>query len=335
MPVLVLETTMKGQVRRRMKSMRTYLVVAVAFVFALALILPCAARAQEAPPPRPAITGISHVTLYADDIAKSQIFYASLLGWGQQPPGAAQSGVRFYANHAQYIELVSPPQPGMADRLDLVAFSTNDAEALRKYLAANGVAVPDAVTVDQDGDRSFLVHDPEGNKVEFTQQGGHPPAMPGNASQRLSNHIIHAGYVVRDRALLDHFYKDILGFHLYWQGGRKEFDIDWVMMQVPDGTDWIEYMLYLPADPSRAQLGSANHFAPGVVSVADLQNKLEQRGWASAPGKNPQVLGVDGKLQLDLTDPDGTRVEFMEFLPVQKPCCSPYTGNQPSESNGW
>jgi catechol 2,3-dioxygenase-like lactoylglutathione lyase family enzyme len=318
-----------------MKSMRTSLVAGLAFVFALALILPCAARAQQTAPPRPAITGISHVTLYADDIAKSQVFYASLLGWDQQPPTGAQSGVRFYANHAQYIELVSPPQPGMADRLDHVAFSTSDAEALRKYFAANGVAVPDAVTVDQGGDRSFLVHDPEGNKVEFTQQGDHPPAAPADASQRLSTHIIHAGYLVRDRALLDHFYKDLLGFRLYWQGGRKDFDIDWVMMQVPDGTDWIEYMLYLPADPSRAQLGSANHFAPGVVSVADLQKKLEQRGWKFDPNKNPQVLGVDGKLQLDLTDPDGTRVEFMEFLPVQKPCCSSYTGTQPSPSDSW
>jgi catechol 2,3-dioxygenase-like lactoylglutathione lyase family enzyme len=315
--------------------MRKSLVVAIAFVLSLAFLLPRAAVAQQTPATRPAITGISHVTLFADDIPKSQVFYASLLGWDQQPPTAAQSGVRFYANHSQYIELVSPPQPGMVDLLDHVAFATADAEALRKYLGANGVAVPDAVTVDRDGNRSFVLHDPEGNKVEFTQQGDHPPSAPANASQRLSTHIIHAGYVVRNRALLDHFYKDLLGFHLYWQGGRNEGDVDWVMMQVPDGTDWIEYMLYLPAEPSRAQLGSANHFAPGVVSVAGLQSKLEQRGWQPTPGKNPQVLGVDGKLQLDLTDPDGTRVEFMEFSPVQKPCCSPYTGTQPTASDSW
>jgi len=304
-------------------------------VLALALIFPGIALAQQSPTPRPAITGISHVTLFADELAKSQQFYASLLGWDQQPTGTAQSGVRFYANHAQYIELVSPPQPGLMDRLDLVAFSTTDAESLRKFLGANGVVVPDAVTVEQDGSRSFLVHDPEGNKVEFTQEGDRPPAMPANASQRLSTHIIHAGYVVRNRALLDHFYKDLLGFHLYWQGGAKAGDIDWVMMQVPDGTDWIEYMLYLPADPSRAQLGSADHFAPGVVSVADLQARLEQRGWKPLDDKDPKLLGVDGKMQLALHDPDGTRVEFMEFLPVKAPCCAPYTGTQPSAMDSW
>ncbi len=291
--------------------------------------------AQPASPSRPTIGGISHVTLLADDIPKSQQFYAELLGWDQVPSADAKSGVRFYANHSQYVELVSPPQAGLADRLDMVAFLTSDAEALRRYLGINGVDVPRAVTAEADGSRSFVVHDPEGNKVGFTQDGSHPPAAPPTASRSLSSHIMHAGYVVRNRAALDHFYKDLLGFRLYWQGGNPDTRVDWVMMQVPDGTDWIEYMLYLPAKPSLAQLGSANHLAPGVVSVAELQKRLEARGWKAAAGTNPQVLGVDGKMQLDLHDPDGTRIEFMEFAPVKEPCCSPYTGTQPSPATKW
>lgn len=208
--------------------------------------------------------------------------------------------MRFYVNHLQYIELISPPSPHPMNRLYSVGFSTSNAEALRQFLGSHKIVVPKAVTRERDGSRSFMVHDPEGNGVEFTQGGNHPPAMPASVSRALSSHIVHAGYLVRDRVELDHFYKDLLGFHLYWEGGAKEGDIDWVMMQVPNGTDWIEYMLYLPADPSRAQLGSANHFAPGVVNVADLEKNLEQRGWKPAANKNPQVLGVDGKLQLDL-----------------------------------
>ena len=285
--------------------------------------------------PRPAITGISHLTLYADDIPKSESFYSGLLGWEQVPATGAASGVRFYANHLQYVELVSPPKAGLADRLESVSFATSDAEALRKYLAAHGVEVPNAVAVDAYGSRSFEVRDPEGNKVGFTQPGKHSPAKVQSVDQGLSSHIMHAGYMVRDRAKLDRFYKDVLGFHLYWQGGNPDSRVDWVMMQAPDGTDWIEYMLYLPAIPSLEQLGSANHLAPGVVSVAELQTRLEARGWKPEAGKNPQVLGVDGKMQLDLHDPDGTRVEFMEFAPVKAPCCSPYTGTQPSPSAGW
>ena len=273
-------------------------------VAAITVILPSLVIAQPASALRPAITGISHVTLFADDIPKSEQFYAKLLGWEQVPSNAAKPGARFYANHSQYVELVSPPSPGLADRLDLVAFSTSDAEALRKYLGANGVAVPPTLTTEADGSRSFLVHDPEGNKVGFTQDGSHPPAEPASVSESVSSHIIHAGYVVRNRAALDHFYKDLLGFHLYWQGGNPADRVDWVMMQVPNGTDWIEYMLYLPANPSLAQLGSANHLAPGVISVAQLQEKLEKRGWKPAPGKNPQVLGCRRK---DAAGPDGSR----------------------------
>ncbi len=309
---------------------RTFWFIAVV-IFALP---PGILFAQPAPTPRPAITGISHLVLFADDLPKSQRFYAELIGWDQVPSTAVKPGVRFYANHSQYVELVSPPNPGLADRLDMVAFSTSDAEGLRKYLGASGVAVPKTVKIEADGSRSFVVHDPEGNKVGFTQDGEHPLAEPDSASKSVSNHIMHAGYVVRNRAALDHFYKDLLGFHLYWQGGNPDTRVDWVMMQVPNGTDWIEYMLYLPANPSLAQLGSANHLAPGVVSVADLQQKLEAKGWKPEPGKDPKVLGVDGKMQLDLHDPDGTRVEFMEFAPVKTACCSPYTGPQPTPS-GW
>ena len=306
------------------------------FCTLLWLSLSAVLHAQSAPASLPAITGISHVTFYADDFSQSSKFYAGLLGWQQVSASTSSAGVRFYANHLQYVELKSPPQAGQADRLDSVAFLTANAERLRQYLGTHGVKVPEAVTIEKDGSRSLLVRDPEGNKVVFTQPGTHRLAGPKNVSERLSGHIMHAGYEVHNRAALDHFYKDILGFHLYWQGGAKEGGhIDWVMMQVPDGTDWIEYMLYLPNPPSREALGSANHIAPGVVSVADLQHRLEQRGWVAPAGKNPQVLGVDGKLQLDLHDPDGTRVEFMEFLPVRKPCCSPYTGKQPAASNAW
>jgi catechol 2,3-dioxygenase-like lactoylglutathione lyase family enzyme len=300
-----------------------------------ALVVPALLPGQEAKLNRPTITGISHMTLYADDFAKSQQFYGSLLGWKETPAGPAQSGVRFYANHAQYIQLLSPPSQGLANRFDSIGFSTSDAEALRQFLAANGITVPKAVTVEPDRSRSFLTRDPEGNKVEFTQAGLHPPKAGESAAARVSTHIIHAGFVAHDRAALDRFYKDLLGFHLYWQGGAKADQTDWVMMQVPDGADWLEYMLNLPANPSRREMASANHFSPGVVSVAELDRKLKQRGWVPSANERPPLLGLDGKWQLDLYDPDGTRAEFMEFKTVKEPCCSSFTGTQPEPSPTW
>jgi catechol 2,3-dioxygenase-like lactoylglutathione lyase family enzyme len=305
------------------------------FVLSCVLIFHGIAFGQEAKATRPAITGLSHMTLYADDLNKSREFYSELLGWEQVPSGSAESGVRFYANHVQYIELLSPPSKGLANRFDSIGFSTSDAERLRKFLGANGVAVPPVVTVDRDGNRFFYVEDPEGNKVEFTQEGTHAPKEVKPASARLSTHIIHAGFVAHDRAALDRFYKGLLGFHQYWQGGSSPDHTDWVMMQVPDGTDWVEYMFYLPANPSREQLGGANHFAPGVVSVTGLEQKLKQKGWVPSAQDRPPLLGADGKWQLDIFDRDGTRVEFTEFQPVKKPCCAPFTGPQPSPSPIW
>src|SRR5580692_4102639 len=77
---------------------------------------------------RPVITGISHVIFYSDNIAQSREFYGTLLGWLPASVTSSAPGLRFYPNHAQYVELLPPPSPGQADRLDLVAFRTNDAE---------------------------------------------------------------------------------------------------------------------------------------------------------------------------------------------------------------
>jgi catechol 2,3-dioxygenase-like lactoylglutathione lyase family enzyme len=303
-------------------------------VLLLASLLPAPLPAQQAPS-RPAITGISHMTLYADDIVKSEHFYTQVVGWEQVPATGAPSGVRFYANHQQYIELVSPPRPGMADRLEGFGFVTSNAEGMRRFLAAHGITVPAAVTTEPDGSHSFLVHDPAGNNVEFTQIGSHPVPAPADLSRRLSTHILHIGFVARDRAALDAFYKNLLGFSLYWQGSAKPGNPDWVMMQVPNGTDWIEYMLYLPAHPSRGQLASANHFSPGVVSIDALYKRLQSQGWKPSAQEKPPLLGLDGKWQLDLFDPDGTRVEFMEFKPAGKVCCSDFTGRTPGPYLKW
>jgi len=85
------------------------------------------------------------------------------------------------------------------------------------------------------------------------------------------------------------------------------------MMQVPDGTDWIEYMLYLPPNPSREQLASAYHFSPGVVSVADLEKKLKQKGWTPSAQERPPLLGLDGKWQLDLSIRTGRELSSWSF----------------------
>ena len=83
-------------------------------------------------------------------------------------------GVKYAINATQYIEVLPLPAGAGINRLDHMAFNTDDAEGLRRYLAAKAWKTPDAVTKGADGSRWFTVKDPEGNKVEFVQ----PPAEP-------------------------------------------------------------------------------------------------------------------------------------------------------------
>ncbi len=282
---------------------------------------------------RPKILGISHVRIRVSDFCKGHDFYSQVLGQHPNcPPGgrsAAPVGGSMALWSGQFITLnvhsfyVPPRNP--EDLLEEVGFSTDDAAALRKYLESRNIEVSE---VSEPGNQrpSFVVHDPTGRRIQFIEgnplPGGERPQVPP-AQQRQ---IIHAGFIVNDRAAEDHFFKDILGFHLYWHGGMKDEQDDWVAMQVPDGTDWVEYMLNISTTADKHTRGVMNHIAIGVPGIQAAKAQLMKNGWK--PGEEPQ-LGRDGKWQLNLYDPDETRVEFMEFTPTQKPCCADYTGPHP------
>jgi catechol 2,3-dioxygenase-like lactoylglutathione lyase family enzyme len=146
------------------------------------------------------------------------------------------------------------------------------------------------------------------------------------AGAQVSSHLTHVGFVVHNRPAVDHFCKDILGFRPYWHGGMKDDKTRWADMQVPDGTDRIEYMLNVPVDANKHALGVMNHIALGVPDIHAAAKQLLTNGMKLT--EEPKI-GRDGKWQLNLYDPDDTRVELMEFTPVEKPCCSAYTGPHP------
>ena len=283
---------------------------------------------------RPPITGVSHIALYTADAMKSEHFYVHDLGaFRGNDPESAQ-GVRYYFAATQFVEaLPLPTGPASINRLDHVAFATPDAEGMRSYLGARGVVVPERVAQGSDGSRWFAVNDPEGNRVEFVQapaRGG--PAVPANP---LSGHIIHVGFIAHDRALEDTFYRELLGFRPYWSGGFQESKPTWISLQVPNGTDWLEYMLVDPADgrgipPSMkpADVGVLNHFSLGVRNV-EAAYTLLWNGDRLTGQENLPKIGRDAKWQLNLLDPDGTRAEIMELHAIGKPCCSPFAASDP------
>jgi catechol 2,3-dioxygenase-like lactoylglutathione lyase family enzyme len=278
---------------------------------------------------RPPIIGISHIGLETGDLAAAREFYGHILGFQEaftlDTPTGGLLLTNFKVNDHQYIQVFPGLASSTEDRLSHIAFETTDAHALRDYLAARAVTVPDTLKPGLDGNLSFTVKDPDGHSVEFVEYLGGSLTrrnfgkfLPGT---RISQHMIHAGVTVRDRAAADRFYKDILGFQLMWYGGMSDDRVDWVDMRVAEGSDWLEYMLKVH-DLSPRRLGVMHHLALGVPSVETAYKEVVDRGYKAEPPK----IGRDGKWQLNLYDPDYTRAELMEPKPVRKPCCSPMLG---------
>ncbi len=282
-------------------------------------------QSQNAKLVRPPITGVDHVAILVSSQSEAERFYVRHLGL-QRVPLSGDMAFSYAVNPTQSLETLTGAEK-RGSRIDHVAFATADAEALRRYLGTRGVTVPAKCGGASDGGLEFAVTDPEGNPVEFVQRG-RQASIPRPGHTAVSTRLIHAGIVVHDPAAEDNFYRDVLGFHLYWKGGMKEGVTDWVSMQVPDGTDWIEYMLNVGPNASAEQRGVMNHIALGVSDIHAGDRALKATGWTPTQREQPQ-LGRDGKWQLNVYDSDQTRVEFMEFRPVEKPCCSPYTGPHP------
>jgi catechol 2,3-dioxygenase-like lactoylglutathione lyase family enzyme len=305
-----------------------------AFVVSAAL----AAAAAQTLPPRPKITGISHIAVYTSDPAATEHYYTAVIGAVKLADPENPRGVRYVLSPTQFIEVLPLPAGAGVNRLDHTAWNTQSAEGLRRYLAAKGWKTPAHVERGSDGSRWFEVLDPEGNKVQFVEPRAHSwpaPLHQAMALNAIGNRIIHLGYMVHNRALEDTFYRDLLGFRPYWWGGR-DGKVEWVSQQCPDGRDWLEYMMTrgasgVPADMTQRELGVLDHFSIGVVSVPDAYRKLVAANRLDVRHDDAPKIGLDGKYQFNLYDPDGIRAELMNFHATEKPCCSPFTAEDPSE----
>jgi catechol 2,3-dioxygenase-like lactoylglutathione lyase family enzyme len=297
------------------------------------LLFLCGPLLAKEPPSHPRILGIAYVKIAVSDLDKARDFYSLVLrasapvstepcNWCETlPPGVGIGRTRG-------IQLAKLGSKDPSDLISEIGLKTDNAEGLRKLLKKNNVRVERLTKCG--GELCFAVLDPEQHHLVFLEESRTPDisiGYPGAYSAAgLGPSIIHAGFVVRDRAATDNFYKDILGFRPYWHGGMKDDKDDWVAMQVPDGTDWLEYMLNISPTADHHTLGVMNHIALGVSDIQATDKQLIANGWK--PTEEPK-LGRDGKWQLNLYDPDDTRIEFMEFKPAQEPCCSPFTGPHP------
>jgi len=282
-------------------------------------LLSTALSAQE----RPKVLGVAHMAVYVKDLAKTRQFYEELLGFGEPftLPDKDKTGTRIVfikVNDKQYFEIFNEKDRGEG-QLNHISFYVDSADRAYAFFKAHGIQVmgdKGQVGKGQTGNKNFNVHDPDGHIVEIVEyqpdswtarEAGKfmPPA-------RIADHIMHVGVLVGDLDKSMAFYHGLLGFEEFWRGSGSPKVLSWVNMRVPEGDDYLEFMLYgkIPEPDGR---GTKNHAS---LMIPDADKALaELRRRAAKVGYTREIViqtGVNRKRQINMFDPDGTRIELME-----------------------
>jgi lactoylglutathione lyase len=123
---------------------------------------------------------------------------------------------------------------------------------------------------------------------------------------------MHVGVLVADLDGSMAFYDGVLGFKEFWRGGSSPRLLSWVNLRVPDCEDYLEFMLYSKL-PTPAERRGKNHALLTIRDANQALGELKQR--AARIGYDKEIViqtGVNRKRQINLYDPDGTRIELME-----------------------
>jgi catechol 2,3-dioxygenase-like lactoylglutathione lyase family enzyme len=268
---------------------------------------------------RPKITGVAHIALYAKDVDRTVAFYRDFLGYADPFRLNRPNGELLLAfvkvNDRQFVE-VFPEKVGGGDRLNHIALEVEDAEAMRSYLGSRGVKVPDQVPIGRIGNANFNITDPDGHAVEIVQYlpTGRTAQQRGKdlPASRISSRMMHVGIAVGKLEPALAFYRDLLGFDETWRGSASGKALSWVNVKVPDGDTYVEFMLYQGELPLN-RLGVMHHLCLEVPDIERTRSALEERAARSGYVRPMEIrTGINRKRQLNLFDPDGTRIELME-----------------------
>jgi catechol 2,3-dioxygenase-like lactoylglutathione lyase family enzyme len=285
----------------------------------IASLLSTALFAQE----RPKVLGVAHMAVYVKDLAKTRQFYEELLGFGEPftLPNKDKTGTRIVfikVNDKQYFEIFNEKDRGEG-QLNHISFYVDSADRAYAFFKAHGIEVigdKGQVGKGQTGNKNFNVHDPDGHVVEIVEY--QPDSWTAREAgkfmppTRIADHIMHVGVLVGDLDKSMAFYHGLLGFQEFWRGSGSPKSLSWVNMRVPEGEDYLEFMLYgkIPEPDGR---GTKNHASLTIPDADKALAELKRR--AAKVGYTREIViqtGVNRKRQINMYDPDGTRIELME-----------------------
>jgi catechol 2,3-dioxygenase-like lactoylglutathione lyase family enzyme len=288
-------------------------------VVAMGVVLGAGAAPAASPAERPPIVGIAHLALQVEDLVRTRAFYEQVLGLDPliDAGRADPAELRFRINDRQFVEVRGGLGENMPDRMARPAFETTDAEAMRVYLAEQGLAVPSGIERHGDGTLRLTVTAFPGHLVELVQYL--PDSLPLQArgralsARRFSERLSHVGIPVSDEAAALRFYRDILGFAeiLRVRPDLGASTPNWVNLKLSDAAAYVELMLATPPDERQRSL--SYHLG---LAVPDVQAAYETARDLAA--SHPElrigtpILGRNNRWQVPVFDLEGRRHELME-----------------------
>lgn len=235
------------------------------------------------------LAGIAHVAFRVANLERSREFYESL-GFEKAfefEDGGKVAELFIKVNDRQFIELYPRSRDSQSVGFMHACFEVDDIESLRKAYMNQGLSPPEAKKY-RAGNLLFVLHDPEGQLVEYTQYlpGSLHEADRGQhlGSKRISTHLLGASTPVKDQLLEHGFYSGKLGFT----------DTDSGAKLLLPGDSGDELHLKTAATEPVSDLTFA------VTSTKNAADGLRKRGFT--PDVQHDTVSV--------SDPDGTLIVF-------------------------
>lgn len=226
-------------------------------------------------------------------------------------------------------------------------YEVENIEKLRDHLAAEGVKIDEDIHTTADGSREITIHDPDGNEVQFTEYARGETAripMTEATDHKVCSRVRYTtqiAFQVKDAVNMEHFYCRGLGlkkvFSLTYldlckvieQSGQA--DPKMLMgLKMMGEQPWIDYIEVAPHQyielfhtdgqtlKEDRNLQDAYGYQHICFEVEDIHTAWDA---VIANGIEPDTqisLGADGAYQFWLVDPDGNRLELMQYAPGAK-----------------
>ena len=256
--------------------------------FLAAALLSSSLVAEEMPP----LAGIAHMAFRVSDLTKSLEFYQKL-GFEKafEFSDQGKTTVAFVKiNDSQFMELYPRKDDSQSLGFMHFCFEADDIAVVHDAYVKQGLS-PEDVKKARAGNLLFVMHDPEGQLLEYTQY------LPGSlhsldrgkhlGAQRVAGQLVRGTTLVRDVAAERLFYTGKLGFDGKKPGGE---------LRIPgDSGDGIELEATTPSAKPRMTFG--------VASTKKAAKELRRLGF--------QVQTKGGTVSL--SDPDGVVIVFEQL----------------------